>query len=125
MIRRPPRSTLFPYTTLFRSHLAAARGESRGRSTPNELIAAEGALHRIDALVARLDTLDATPAAARGSAWQNDRRGIAERLAQARAEYEALFARASAGDAAALLGTASLQAPRIQQSLRPREALLD
>src|SRR2546421_5080592 len=26
MIRRPPRSTLFPYTTLFRSHLAGARG---------------------------------------------------------------------------------------------------
>src|SRR5256886_8703866 len=24
MIRRPPRSTLFPYTTLFRSHLAHA-----------------------------------------------------------------------------------------------------
>src|SRR2546430_10103329 len=24
MIRRPPRSTLFPYTTLFRSHLAQA-----------------------------------------------------------------------------------------------------
>src|SRR3712207_8387439 len=26
MIRRPPRSTLFPYTTLFRSRLAAAAG---------------------------------------------------------------------------------------------------
>src|SRR3712207_9207959 len=26
MIRRPPRSTLFPYTTLFRSDLFAARG---------------------------------------------------------------------------------------------------
>src|SRR5260370_26086403 len=25
MIRRPPRSTLFPYTTLFRSHLAPRR----------------------------------------------------------------------------------------------------
>src|SRR5258707_6851488 len=25
MIRRPPRSTLFPYTTLFRSHCAARR----------------------------------------------------------------------------------------------------
>src|SRR5260370_31145045 len=25
MIRRPPRSTLFPYTTLFRSHLARRR----------------------------------------------------------------------------------------------------
>src|SRR5256885_5221384 len=27
MIRRPPRSTLFPYTTLFRSHEAAVRVE--------------------------------------------------------------------------------------------------
>src|SRR5258705_3749637 len=29
MIRRPPRSTLFPYTTLFRSHLAVHRGLDR------------------------------------------------------------------------------------------------
>src|SRR3712207_9172606 len=30
MIRRPPRSTLFPYTTLFRSHLqTSARGLDR------------------------------------------------------------------------------------------------
>src|SRR2546425_5159244 len=29
MIRRPPRSTLFPYTTLFRSLLGAARREER------------------------------------------------------------------------------------------------
>src|SRR2546422_1402229 len=29
MIRRPPRSTLFPYTTLFRSH-APAGGDRRG-----------------------------------------------------------------------------------------------
>src|SRR5260370_15659190 len=28
MIRRPPRSTLFPYTTLFRSRKAATSGES-------------------------------------------------------------------------------------------------
>src|SRR5256886_9463729 len=27
MIRRPPRSTLFPYTTLFRSHLRTLRPE--------------------------------------------------------------------------------------------------
>src|SRR2546430_9183388 len=38
MIRRPPRSTLFPYTTLFRSHAAspdhvAAR---RGQAHPSE-----------------------------------------------------------------------------------------
>src|SRR5690348_17413040 len=29
MIRRPPRSTLFPYTTLFRSAEAAERGEEQ------------------------------------------------------------------------------------------------
>src|SRR2546430_10569411 len=29
MIRRPPRSTLFPYTTLFRSSREHARGERR------------------------------------------------------------------------------------------------
>src|SRR3989442_10181646 len=35
MIRRPPRSTLFPYTTLFRSRLAlCARGEDAERRSP-------------------------------------------------------------------------------------------
>src|SRR5256885_7421986 len=29
MIRRPPRSTLFPYTTLFRSHQQRQHGEDR------------------------------------------------------------------------------------------------
>src|SRR2546430_13176946 len=29
MIRRPPRSTLFPYTTLFRSHGAVRRDQAR------------------------------------------------------------------------------------------------
>src|SRR3712207_6943726 len=33
MIRRPPRSTLFPYTTLFRSHAAQA-AEGRPAATP-------------------------------------------------------------------------------------------
>src|SRR5258708_28950612 len=31
MIRRPPRSTLFPYTTLFRSELAAAVAQEEAR----------------------------------------------------------------------------------------------
>src|SRR5688572_31832170 len=37
MIRRPPRSTLFPYTTLFRSHgavLVAPAGRGRARRRP-------------------------------------------------------------------------------------------
>src|SRR5256885_13018217 len=36
MIRRPPRSTLFPYTTLFRSELALARREIRRGRFPHK-----------------------------------------------------------------------------------------
>src|SRR2546422_6935924 len=38
MIRRPPRSTLFPYTTLFRSHEAHAvlAGEARRPARPQQ-----------------------------------------------------------------------------------------
>src|SRR3712207_8198566 len=42
MIRRPPRSTLFPYTTLFRSAHIAAQGtlaERRRRNLMNEVLA--------------------------------------------------------------------------------------
>src|SRR2546423_11876575 len=35
MIRRPPRSTLFPYTTLFRSIIIRQRFLNRGRGTLN------------------------------------------------------------------------------------------
>src|SRR3712207_8414291 len=49
MIRRPPRSTLFPYTTLFRSH---ARHElAPGRAQPEverERGAAAGVLENLD-----------------------------------------------------------------------------
>src|SRR3712207_8745360 len=38
MIRRPPRSTLFPYTTLFRSEHG---GRRRGRGSQQEIIAVE------------------------------------------------------------------------------------
>src|SRR2546430_12362650 len=52
MIRRPPRSTLFPYTTLFRSdHSSAQRGAVRGghgASRPRGVFArtARGNAHR-------------------------------------------------------------------------------
>src|SRR2546430_7212034 len=38
MIRRPPRSTLFPYTTLFRSHLGPGCGDlAPGRARAGDL----------------------------------------------------------------------------------------
>src|SRR2546421_8770120 len=39
MIRRPPRSTLFPYTTLFRSHLEHLRA-GRGFDRPHGVVRA-------------------------------------------------------------------------------------
>src|SRR2546430_16926095 len=43
MIRRPPRSTLFPYTTLFRSHLVVAGRPAPGQLAYDELVCAESA----------------------------------------------------------------------------------
>src|SRR5258708_27590471 len=37
MIRRPPRSTLFPYTTLFRSHRSGQTGRSRSRHLASDV----------------------------------------------------------------------------------------
>src|SRR3712207_8898535 len=58
MIRRPPRSTLFPYTTLFRSGRAGPRPRARGGRGMSLLVlvaaAAEG--------VARLAEIDEAPA---------------------------------------------------------------
>src|SRR5437588_1895389 len=41
MIRRPPRSTLFPYTTLFRSQLGRLERFRKGDLNPDEAIDAE------------------------------------------------------------------------------------
>src|SRR3712207_7267188 len=47
MIRRPPRSTLFPYTTLFRSHRAVPELRRAVPVEPDALLAARhGGRHR-------------------------------------------------------------------------------
>src|SRR2546421_8133166 len=47
MIRRPPRSTLFPYTTLFRSP-DSLRNDALERAAPTGVNGGDGALFRID-----------------------------------------------------------------------------
>src|SRR2546430_13088704 len=42
MIRRPPRSTLFPYTTLFRSQSALTKSEVRRDDAPVKLLFTDG-----------------------------------------------------------------------------------
>src|SRR2546426_4170892 len=59
MIRRPPRSTLFPYTTLFRSRLGErVRGDvlGMGRAAALERRAWERLLERLDRKSTRLNS---------------------------------------------------------------------
>src|SRR3989454_8392673 len=60
MIRRPPRSTLFPYTTLFRSPLQAGRGAVADRSRHGQ--SESPGLHR----GGRTRSLHRSPCRARG-----------------------------------------------------------
>src|SRR5256885_9858539 len=52
MIRRPPRSTLFPYTTLFRSH-GIAGGEERSPRTEQLDVGLDAGLDQVPRLVGR------------------------------------------------------------------------
>src|SRR3712207_9343353 len=53
MIRRPPRSTLFPYTTLFRSHVCpeGSTEEGRERRMGRVVLAAERDVVAVHAIV--------------------------------------------------------------------------
>src|SRR5258707_4077439 len=65
MIRRPPRSTLFPYTTLFRSHLSerhslsahrAAKPLKDSRSIDRSILLATLTPHKTDRKSTRLNS---------------------------------------------------------------------
>src|SRR2546422_2782497 len=73
MIRRPPRSTLFPYTTLFRSHRRGPRIQSRGPRGHPQVLAAHAAW-----AATRQDHLE--------SVTPNGGAGVAERATELRNE---------------------------------------
>src|SRR2546428_8857037 len=61
MIRRPPRSTLFPYTTLFRSHPVRGPVDEAADGAPladggRDQLLVEAVLHRDDGAVVRCRT---------------------------------------------------------------------
>src|SRR5690349_23987929 len=68
MIRRPPRSTLFPYTTLFRSIDDDDRSPLRHRRTENAIIDRRGQIHRQAGLGCRV----AAPARKRENADRSE-----------------------------------------------------
>src|SRR3712207_7047955 len=53
MIRRPPRSTLFPYTTLFRSPRGRTRSDPDPAPVGGDLLGARSGLHRHARLLPR------------------------------------------------------------------------
>src|SRR3712207_8642489 len=70
MIRRPPRSTLFPYTTLFRSE---GRALHRGRGEPG--VAATGARRSRDDVAGQVGLGVVRPVEDEGRAGTSDRGG--------------------------------------------------
>src|SRR5258708_29828361 len=62
MIRRPPRSTLFPYTTLFRSVLATMPGTTGLATTPEAIV--RGTIMRVEIDRAQETTIGPQPTGA-------------------------------------------------------------
>src|SRR5690348_18196924 len=60
MIRRPPRSTLFPYTTLFRSHLARAGGHRKSLLARDHAVPGKDCRQRRSRPLARLEDRKST-----------------------------------------------------------------
>src|SRR3712207_7378628 len=76
MIRRPPRSTLFPYTTLFRSD-----------STPESLVAVRQAMRLEDGSVYVTAAVDLAKAAHAGIAATQDRKSTRLNSSHANISY--------------------------------------
>src|SRR5256885_12567865 len=73
MIRRPPRSTLFPYTTLFRSQLRA--NAPGGGLTPDAVLPPwPAARNPLDTIRAVSDAMLSNPPAGDWLTWRRDRK---------------------------------------------------
>src|SRR3712207_8033250 len=94
MIRRPPRSTLFPYTTLFRSALLVAHLRAAGHDRH---------LERLHRLLGRLDGLDGGPVRVRGQ--EGDRKSTRLNSSHANISYAVFCLKKKIITAASMHGT--------------------
>jgi CHAT domain-containing protein/tetratricopeptide (TPR) repeat protein len=112
-----------------REHLAALNNDA-GETAPSSvtaLAARETILRRIDALVTRLDELDAASAADRDSMATITAKGVSEKLTEARGQYETLVIRAEQLESGqlSLLGGAKVVIADVRYGLSRDEALLE
>src|SRR3712207_8581283 len=82
MIRRPPRSTLFPYTTLFRSHATIMNGAVIGAGS----IIAAGALVTEGSVIPERSLVAGVPGKVRRETTDDELRGIARNADTYRSE---------------------------------------
>jgi CHAT domain-containing protein/tetratricopeptide (TPR) repeat protein len=112
-----------------REHLAALETDASrtGPSPVKALAERETILRRIDALVQRFDELDAESATDRDSMSAITAKGVSEKLADAREQYETLVIRGEqlGGSSLSLLGGSKVVAADVRAALRPGEALLE
>lgn len=109
-------------------HLGAARREAaRGGGPASDLIRGEILLRRIDELTAQLRILSDEPPPGRGAAEAAQTRSLEDRLAEARAEYEAVLSRIAvmAPGEATLLGASRMRTAEVLRVLRPDEVLVE
>jgi CHAT domain-containing protein len=107
-------------------HLANARDAARRGAAGGDLAERDRLLRRIDALLTRLESVQARPRQERAPDDEATSRELAERLGQARAEFEAVMVRIAerAPARAALIGVGHMSLSSIREALRPDETLL-
>jgi CHAT domain-containing protein len=109
-------------------HLVARDADSSGAvySPMQALAEREAVLRRIDALVQRFEELDATAAAEADTMARVAAKGLSQKLAEAREQYETLVIRTEElGGSPSLLGGGKVRAAEIRDALLPGEALLE
>lgn len=108
-------------------HLVSSRTREHGRgSVVRSLAEGEELLLQIDALVERLDEIEAVPPEQRTPALEEAVDRIAEKLVETRSRYESLLVTASERDAGGvtMLGGRVVGARDVQSALGPDEALV-